>query len=74
MKSWLHMATQRAVAQRSLRVALVVGTVLVAINQGDRLISGDITLEVILKSLLTYFVPYLVSTYASVQAMAGGKT
>jgi hypothetical protein len=52
------------VPQRSLWVALVVGTILNLINQGDRLLAGqhlDLT-----KLALTYIVPYFVSTYGAV--------
>jgi hypothetical protein len=57
-------ALSEGVPQRSLWVALVVGTILNLINQGDRLLSGqhlDFT-----KIVLTYLVPFLVSTYGAV--------
>ena len=54
---------------RSLRVALVVGTLLTVINQGDLLLAGAISGEVIAKIVLTYCVPYAVSTYAGVGAL-----
>lgn len=50
--------------RRSLVVALTVGTILNLINQGDALVTGavlDLT-----KLLLTYLVPYSVSTYGAV--------
>lgn len=49
---------------RSLWVAIVVGTVLNLINQGDALL-GMMPLNWT-KILLTYFVPYAVSTYGAV--------
>jgi hypothetical protein len=49
---------------RSLIVALVVGTVLNLINQGDALIAGG-PLDWV-KALLTFAVPYCVSTYGAV--------
>jgi type III secretory pathway component EscS len=57
-------ARSAGVPQRSLWVAVVVGTILNLINQGDTLLSGqhlDFT-----KITLTYVVPYLVSTYGAV--------
>ena len=36
LRSWIATACEPAVVRRSLRVALVVGTLLVAINYGDR--------------------------------------
>ena len=56
--------------QLSLRVSAVVGTALVAINQGDLVLAGGLPAVSISKVLLTYSVPYLVSTYASVAAAA----
>lgn len=50
-------------AKRALKVALVVGTILVAINQGDVLLHGH--LPPIWKIILTYMVPYSVSSYSS---------
>jgi multisubunit Na+/H+ antiporter MnhE subunit len=52
------------VPRRSLVVALIVGTILNLINQGDALIGGGHI--VIPKLLLTYCVPYCVSTYGAV--------
>jgi hypothetical protein len=57
-------ALSEGVPQRSLWVALVVGTILNLINQGDALLAGqrlDLT-----KIALTYVVPYFVSTYGAV--------
>jgi hypothetical protein len=52
------------VPRRSLWVALVVGTILNLINQGDVLLSGHrLNLA---KIALTYAVPYIVSTYGAV--------
>lgn len=52
------------VPRRSLGVALIVGTVLNLINQGDALIGpGDLNAT---KMLLTYLVPYCVATYGAV--------
>ena len=52
------------VPRRSFLVALVVGTVLNVINQGDALL-GTIPINW-LKIVLTYFVPYAVCTYGAV--------
>ena len=61
------------IVQRSLVVVLVIGTLLVLINQGDRILAGSITSTVVLKIILTYCVPYLVSTYAGIEAIKGSK-
>jgi hypothetical protein len=57
-------AAAGGVPQRSLAVALVVGSILNLINQGDRLFAGQ-PID-IAKLVLTYLVPYLVSTYGAV--------
>ena len=53
---------------RALRVALIVGVVLFAINQLDVVLRGDVTPAVVAKIVLTFLVPYSVSTYSSLQA------
>lgn len=66
---FLDHARSRAVVTTALRVALVVGTVLTLINQGDALFGeGDVN---VLKAALTYVVPYLVSTHGAVTARMG---
>jgi hypothetical protein len=52
------------IPRRSLGVALVVGTLLNATNQGDVLLSGGA--PSLAKLLLTYLVPYAVATYGAV--------
>ena len=52
------------VPRRSFFVALVVGTILNLINQGDALL-GETPINW-LKIILTYFVPYAVCTYGAV--------
>lgn len=58
----------RPVLRRAIYVSLVVGTILTAINQGDVLLAGQITSLVLLKILLTYLVPYSVSTFSALSA------
>lgn len=70
MNNWLKLALRPDVVKRSRKVALVVGTILVGINYGDRLFTGAISTIDACKMLLTYCVPYCVSTYASVGALS----
>jgi hypothetical protein len=51
------------VPKRSLGVALIVGSILNLINQGDALVAG--TRPNILKLILTFAVPYAVATYGA---------
>ena len=60
----LHYAISDGVPRCSLNVALVVGSILNVINQGDGLLgSADINWP---KLMLTICVPYGVSTYSAV--------
>jgi len=69
MMRWFRTALRADIVRRSLKVGAVVGTILVAINQGDALLASTVTGEILMKILLTYCVPYCVSTYASVSAV-----
>lgn len=62
-------ATDRSVVVRAARIACVVGIVLALINHGDTVLSGKIDLATFAKIVLTFFVPYSVSTYSSVLAV-----
>jgi hypothetical protein len=65
---WLAVATERDVVLRACKFALVVGAVLIAINHGDALVTGDVSAGRLLKMGLTVLVPYVVSTLSSVGA------
>lgn len=53
--------------QRSLMVALIVGTIVNAINQGVEISHGHSV--VVWKMLLTYLVPFLVASYGGFAAL-----
>ena len=57
-----------SVRDRATRVALIVGVVLFAINQLDVVLRGEVTPVVVAKIVLTFLVPYSVSTFSSLQA------
>jgi hypothetical protein len=64
--TWLATARRPEIVGRALRVAAVVGTILVAINYTDRLLAGTLAGVDWLKMGITYLVPYCVSTYSAV--------
>lgn len=72
MPLWLQCVLDRRTVVTALKLAIVVGTLLVMINQGGALF-GDAKVNW-LKLVLTYLVPYGVSTYTSVSKdlAAGG--
>lgn len=61
----LKLLLSPVIVARSLRVSLVVGTILVLINHLDSLIAGTVGGALAGKILLTYMVPYAVSSYSS---------
>lgn len=63
----IKLATRRDIVKRSLIIAVVVGTILNLINQGD--VMGDMAQFELGKCILTYMVPYGVSTYGAVTAL-----
>lgn len=66
MADWLEQALSRTVVVRAAKTSLLVGTLLVVINQGDVLLDGGPMALSWAKVVLTYFVPYGVSTSSSV--------
>jgi hypothetical protein len=60
----------RPMLGRSLRVALVVGTVLTIINQGDSLLLRPWTEALLWKIPLTFMVPFCVATWGALTSCA----
>ncbi len=58
----------RPVLRRAAYVSAVIGTILTIINQGDVLLADAVTPLVGAKILLTYAVPYSVSTFSALSA------
>ena len=70
VSDWWQLALQPGVVRRALKTALLVGTILLAINHGELLFFPDrFSAARGLKMALTILVPYLVSTFSSVAAM-----
>ena len=67
--SFLDLALRKSVIRRAIKIALVVGCILALINHGDRIIFQDMNPVDWLKILLTFCVPYCVSTVSSVLAI-----
>ncbi len=69
MKTFLQIARQPSVRNRALRVAMVVGTVFFTINYADKLLAGTLTNAELVKAMISYCVPFCVSTYSSALAI-----
>ncbi len=61
----------RPMLRRSVATGLVVGTVLVAINQGAPLLTGHFTPSLIWQIPLTYAVPFCVATWGALSNSRG---
>ena len=67
------LATEKPIVIRSLKVALVVGTILVLINHFDKLLALQLSTTDFFKIGLTYCVPYCVATFGAVTAILERK-
>ncbi|MDC3170025.1 nitrate/nitrite transporter NrtS [Paracoccaceae bacterium] len=67
--SFLTLAFRESVIKRAIKIALIVGCILALINHGDRIIFQDMQSVDWFKILLTFCVPYCVSTISSVLAI-----
>ena len=70
---WLKIALQKNILTRALKVALVVGSILMLINHGDVILSNGLSIKEFIKITLTYLVPYCVSTYSSTEAVCAAE-
>jgi class 3 adenylate cyclase len=68
---WLEAATDGGVVRRSLVAAFLIGSVLTVVTVGSELFSGEPAPELPWRVVLTYLVPYLVTTAAAVVAIRG---
>lgn len=69
MRDWFVLAFKPSVVKRSLKYAIVVGSVLIAINHSDAILNHTVTFSRFLRMMLTVLVPYTVSTLSSVGAL-----
>ena len=64
-----EIVTRSDVIFRALKMASIVGIVLAIINHGDHILFGTMTVTNWIKVLITFFVPFCVSTISSVLAI-----
>ena len=67
--SFFDLATTSQVVKTALRISLIVGSILALINHGEGIVNLSLSSQNIIQILLTYLVPYGVSTYSSVKAL-----
>lgn len=68
-QSFISIATSMPVVQSATRVALLFGSILAMINHGQDILRWSLSGTALLQVLLTYLVPYCVSTYSAVRAI-----
>ncbi len=68
-QSFFSIARSSIVVTRAIKVAIIVGTILALINHGDKLLSMSLSSQDWFKVILTYLVPYSVSTWSAVGAI-----
>ncbi len=66
IKYVFKLAFEKRILRRAAKVALLVGVLLNLINQGEHILSLSFGSVHLVKLILTFIVPYLVSTYTAV--------
>ena len=64
-----EIVTRSDIILRALKMASIVGIVLAIINHGDHILLGTMTVTNWIKVLITFCVPFCVSTISSVLAI-----
>jgi len=70
---FFELAFTSSIVIPALKVALFVGTLLALINHGTAIVEMDLSISRLFQVVLTYFVPYGVSTYSAVKAIQNSK-
>ena len=65
----VELFVRKDVAFRAFKIALIVGVILAGINHGDHIIKGEMTGNNWIKIMITFCVPYCVSSFSSVMAI-----
>ena len=72
-RTFLTVAIQRTTVLRAIKIALIVGLILVAVNEGSALLHGDMDMTGLASAAMNFIVPYCVSTVSTVLAHAETK-
>tara|TARA_R110002111_G_scaffold120446_7_gene183657 strand:+ start:1464 stop:1718 length:255 start_codon:yes stop_codon:yes gene_type:complete len=67
LRKHLTVAFSKEVMATAFRVALVVGSILAIINHGPKIYLGTLSQENVYQIIITYLVPYCVSTYSALK-------
>jgi hypothetical protein len=67
LKKVRHHSFDPFIYREALKTSFVVGTLLVGINLGGKFLRAGFSVSFVWKGILTYFVPYTVSTYTALK-------
>jgi hypothetical protein len=67
LRTFFSYCTEHDTLLRSIKTALLVGTILALINHGQELLAGQFSWRWVIPMLITYLVPFSVATYGQVQ-------
>ncbi len=73
LRTFLKNFFRQETVLRAIKVALVVGPVLIIINHHDAFLGLEFTQHLYIKIILTFLVPYCVSAYSSAQAYSADE-
>ena len=62
-------ARRPPIARRCFSIALVVGTLLSLVNQGDLLVTGHISTATVLRILANYAIPFVVANLGAMSSL-----
>ncbi|PYL08405.1 MAG: phosphoenolpyruvate protein kinase [Verrucomicrobia bacterium] len=68
IQNWVRLAGEPAVVRRAIIMTVIVGSILIGINQAPAIVRGHLTRLRVAQICLTLIVPYMVSTISSVAA------
>ena len=69
INKFIKIALLKEVVFMALKMSLIVGSVLALINHSDVIFEGTLTRVNVYQIILTFLVPYSVSTYSSVKTI-----
>jgi len=67
--TFLSTAFSTTIIKNSLKVSLVVGSLLLLINHGDKMFQAQLNSDFFIQATLNYLIPYCVSTYSAVKTV-----
>ena len=73
MPKYIKIALRPEVFTTAVKISLVVGTMLALINHSHEIFNFTLSKQNIVQILLTYLVPYGVSTYSSVKLILNDR-